>query len=564
MDIQARAYQYCHHIFKYPGVKAVLLDDETFQIISLAMTKTELLEHDVVSVELLRDRCNKEKDSTVGTLTAIIFVRPVQESISNIVRVINQKHYQKYAIYFSNTVSDQHLRIIAQADDKAQISDVHEVFLDYLPLNKGLFSLGIDNITDFRYNPSSESFIRERIAQGLFSVLSSLKMKPLIRYDVTSDPCKQVATSLKALVQSSNDLFNTCFDSVVVLLIDRKSDPFIPLMHLLSLAYATHDIFGIKLNTVSTDPNNRKEALVIDDRTDPENSSLMTIHCRNFPDFYGKKLNECKAIDSLDLQTLPPDQLQDIFFKKKQNQTRTLKLNKFSDVFTAITAASKRRRIVDFSYLEQALTNASEGDPNSICEEALEIIYNEGPDSSNYRIEPMDALRFVLVYILKYENKYPDNVARLQQALEKFSWSGNQLRYVQAILQYSRQSARNPELEQTQQKLFGKIMNFVKMAKQGNQNMVDFFKPMLNGLLNNFKEAKLSEKNFPFIDPNKKGTTPRIIAFYVGGATYEEYRVAYDFCQGSQNDSKFQVLVGGTTIHNAESFLEYEIHPLTD
>jgi hypothetical protein len=66
----------------------------------------------------------------------------------------------------------------------------------------------------------------------------------------------------------------------------------------------------------------------------------------------------------------------------------------------------------------------------------------------------------------------------------------------------------------------------------------------------------LSETAFPFANPNKKGHAENVVVFYIGGATYEEMRIASLF-----SGDHFDVVVGGTAVHNAKSFIECEVAP---
>lgn len=90
---------------------------------------------------------------------------------------------------------------------------------------------------------------------------------------------------------------------------------------------------------------------------------------------------------------------------------------------------------------------------------------------------------------------------------------------------------------------------------KGVENVYTQHSPLLENTLQNMIKGRLKEQQFPFVDGG--GTTrdkPQdIIVFMVGGATYEEAKMIAGI---NASTPGVRIVLGGTSIHNAETFLE--------
>lgn len=78
MDPRAVATDYIRQLISEPpGLKALLLDDETIRIISLLYTQSELLSSEVVLIDKLSNPPNRP----LTHITAIVFIRPTAENV---------------------------------------------------------------------------------------------------------------------------------------------------------------------------------------------------------------------------------------------------------------------------------------------------------------------------------------------------------------------------------------------------------------------------------------------------------------------------------------------------
>lgn len=90
---------------------------------------------------------------------------------------------------------------------------------------------------------------------------------------------------------------------------------------------------------------------------------------------------------------------------------------------------------------------------------------------------------------------------------------------------------------------------------KGVENVYTQHSPLLETTLQNLIKGKLREQQYPFVEGG--GTTrdkPQdVIVFIIGGATYEEARTVATI---NASTPGVRLVLGGTTIHNATTFLE--------
>jgi vacuolar protein sorting-associated protein 45 len=102
--------------------------------------------------------------------------------------------------------------------------------------------------------------------------------------------------------------------------------------------------------------------------------------------------------------------------------------------------------------------------------------------------------------------------------------------------------------------IFGGAGNRFKGLK-GVENVYTQHSPLLETTLQNLLKGKLRDQQYPFIEGG--GTTrdkPQdVVVFIVGGVTYEEAKMVASINASSPG---VRIVLGGTTVHNATTFLE--------
>lgn len=228
-------------------MKILLLDKDTVSIVSTAVTQSALLNYEVYLVDRL-DNANREK---MRHLRCLCFVRPSPETIQLLIDELREPKYGDYYVYFSNVAKKSSLERLAEADDHEIVKAVQEHFADYVVINPDLFSFGL-SLPHQRiwasgpdtWNPES----LQRCADGLIAVLLSLKKKPLIRYQKSSNLAKKLATEVRYLMTQEDQLFD--FRKVdtapILLILDRREDPVTPLLTQWTYQAMVHHLLGIQ------------------------------------------------------------------------------------------------------------------------------------------------------------------------------------------------------------------------------------------------------------------------------------------------------------------------------
>ena len=90
---------------------------------------------------------------------------------------------------------------------------------------------------------------------------------------------------------------------------------------------------------------------------------------------------------------------------------------------------------------------------------------------------------------------------------------------------------------------------------KGVENVYTQHSPLLETTLQNMIKGKLRDQQYPFVDGggSTRDKPQDIVVFIVGGATYEEAKVVASINASSPG---IRVVLGGTTVHNATTFLE--------
>jgi hypothetical protein len=90
---------------------------------------------------------------------------------------------------------------------------------------------------------------------------------------------------------------------------------------------------------------------------------------------------------------------------------------------------------------------------------------------------------------------------------------------------------------------------------KGVENVYTQHSPLLETTLHQLVKGKLRETQYPFVEGG--GTTrdkPQdVVVFIVGGATYEEAKMVAGI---NASTPGVRIVLGGTTIHNAATFME--------
>ena len=547
MNLQGAAFRYVDLIMQCsPGVKAILLDEPSFNILAISATRTELFETEVVMIDKLETVVNQALDPNMAALNCVIICRPDAQNIELISHELDQPHFQKYNLFFTNTVSEAWLRQIASHDSNSVVTSVQEVFLDFGPVCSRLFTLGVEDIRGLRESPAAYS---NRIAEGIYAALNSLRLKPTIRYDACSQSCYHVAASLSGLAKASGDLYAGQSSKALVLILDRRTDPVTPLMHMAHFLPMVHDVLGIHNNTVSFGG----KTFVLDERSFKFTEKLNVMFIGDVGEAITEETGKLREAENRvsaksEGEKSASEEMQEKMLAAMKVTSSKEYVAGLTNIVAELFDTMKNEKMMDVSILEQEVV--TNGDKQGEFQRVMDMIMD--PQVSN-----MNALRLVLLFALRFE-KNADLIGELMDALRNRggSWSGREFSYWDALKRIAGDGKRGKDNDIFSNKsILGKLGAKLKELKE-NRSLLELFRPPLETILQKLQKGQLSQTAFPFVDGAESTNVRKVVVFYVGGATYEEFVIA-----SNATSPNLDVIVGGTAIHNAAQFLKYEVEP---
>lgn len=166
----------------------------------------------------------------------------------------------------------------------------------------------------------------------------------------------------------------------------------------------------------------------------------------------------------------------------------------------------------------------------------------------------------VALYALRYQ-RHPSNSVPLLKDLLMAAGdvSTKQAEYIDKILTYhsslhvSQSQGGITDIFETAGIFSGANSRFKGL--KGVENVYTQHSTLLESTLQNLVKGRLREQQYPFVEG--AGTTrdkPQdVIVFMIGGATYEEAKTVAGI---NATTPGVRVVLGGTSIHNASTFLE--------
>jgi hypothetical protein len=508
-NLQTAISAYLDNILQLPGVKVLLLDDDTLRFITVALSVTELREKEVVKFQLLSDCITKPEDPQLKSFTCVVLVRPMETNKERLKVLLGSRRFAKCELFFTN-------------------------------------------LTEFRSSPAPGE-VALRIAQGILAASAALRVRPFIRYDLAFPSCKTVDELLNNLVGEHGSLFTTPSQSerpvpATILILDRRSDPVTPLLHLFYFASAVHDFIGYDHNVLKFTTTAGPAQLSLDERTLEPLARINTAYLQDageeihriYNEYIGV-LGQTRSADRSNLEAFAEAHL-----RGNRARVQGALITGLSDIWNHMCREIDQQDGHNLVKLEQKVVSHNV---------RREVILDAIRDSQS----PLSALRLALVYALRH----PDATSDLRRVLSaKADWQANEMGYFDTLLRFSDRAKRGPSP-------YGDIFRghglFDKlMIAAGLESRVDYteYRAPLELILADLRAGKLPEAAYPFVPSRvpQVGNPTRVIVFYIGGVTYEEMRVA---TESSRSDATWDVVVGGTTLHNGESYLQYELRPFT-
>lgn len=529
-----------------PGMKVLLMDKETTSIVSIVYSQSEILQREVYLCERIDMVTENE---TMKHMKCIVFLRPTRENIVLLSRELRNPRYGVYYIYISNIIAKADIKSLAENDEQEVVRELEEFYADYLAISPHLFSFNVPVcIRGNMWDPVQ----LPRCSQGLIAVLLSLKKTPYIRYQASSELVRRLADKIHDVISKEESLFDFRNDGnqSLLLILDRRDDPFTPLLTQWTYQAMVHEIFTINTNRVNLQHVEGISKELQDVLLSPLQDEF---YSQNMFKNYGEIGQTIKDLmDEYQLKSKSHQKLESIKDMKAfiENYPQFKKMSgtvaKHVTIVGELSNIVNKRNLLEVSEIEQQITCQNQ---HSQQLQKIKKILSSG------KIRHEEASKLVMLYALKYGSHLNNRVSELINILT--NENGVPERWIQLIrklIEYGNKRSDPLENFGTQEA----VMNVTKRIfkdLQGVENIYTQHSPLLKETLEDLLKGKLKESSFPFYrSTNNRFSKPTdIIVFMVGGVTYEESLAVHQLNCAYPN---VRIVLGGSTIHNSTSFLE--------
>uniref|UniRef100_A0A6B2ELS1 Vacuolar protein sorting-associated protein 45 n=1 Tax=Phlebotomus kandelakii TaxID=1109342 RepID=A0A6B2ELS1_9DIPT len=526
-----------------PGMKILLMDKETTSIVSMAFSQSDMLQKDVFLFERIDSPRSSER---LKHLKCIVFLRPNKNNIALLSHELRSPKYGSYYVYFSNIIPRTDIKLLAESDESESVREVKEIYADYLSVNDNLFSLSLPtSMHALNWLPEALT----RCVEGVTGVLLSHKMRPVIRFRAGSNVAQALAKQVSEKISKESSLFDfpireSGAPPPLLLILDRRDDPVTPLLSQWTYQAMVHELLVINNNRVdlsgiSGAPKDMKEVVMSVDQDDfyannmYANFGEIGTTIKGLMDEFQKKAKDQKKVESIaDMKNFVETYPQ---FRKMSGT-----VTKHVVVIGELSQQVAKNLLLEVSELEQEI--ACRADHSAQLQRVRRLVGDE-------KVTLKDALKLILLYALRYERHANCDITGLLQTLKN---RGGAAHIVPRMLEYAGQHARQGDLFSSV-----KITDAVKLTRslikglKGVENVFTQHSCLLRETLEDVLRGRALDPQYPSIGSELPYRRPpqQVVVFIVGGATYEEALAVNQL-----NAAGHKIILGGTTIHNSESF----------
>jgi len=209
----------------------------------------------------------------------------------------------------------------------------------------------------------------------------------------------------------------------------------------------------------------------------------------------------------------------------------------------------KERKLLDVSEIEQTLVcngGFNFNEASKIIEEQL----------NNPALSNGDLLRLVILFALRYENNKDVrvNLTKFVALLKNRGVLDEDIKAIEIVLKYGGVTSKRTEqlFDFNKGDIFNFFRNTLEKGLSGVTNIYTQHKPIIHKIINELVNGRLSQDHYPFQSGAYYQEKPQqILIFILGGITFEEA------CYVAERNmsGNLKILLGGTNIHNSQSFL---------
>jgi hypothetical protein len=231
-----------------------------------------------------------------------------------------------------------------------------------------------------------------------------------------------------------------------------------------------------------------------------------------------------------------PNQIADVVRAAGQFQETFTTMSHHTSIITSMNEIVQREGLIDIGELEQNIVTID--DANGQCERLLRL--------RNLSSEIVE--RLLILYALRYEGRGEEQIERLCQGFPEH------VSIMRAAITSCGSRKRGTDDQFVTRHGFTQFINDIQSLRESVRTL-DQHRCQLGSIIERIKRGTLEAGQYPFVGRRVEGhRVRRLMVFYVGGATYKEMRCAVE-------TTDLEVVIGGTTIHNAMSFIRSEVEP---
>lgn len=556
LELPAYVRSYVHRLLHEAGtgMKALLVDAETMGVVSTVMTQTEILQKEVFLVE----RLDKPGADAMMHLKAVCFLRPTSENVGLLRRQLREPRYGEFHVFFTNIVRDSLLQELADADESELVRQVQEFYADYLAVDPTHFTLDVPSTGTALMPPSwnvrAAQRVLDRSVEGLAALLLTLKRRPVVRYQQSSERARRLAQDLSRLAyEQEAGLFDfRRAEPTLLLVIDRLDDPVTPLLSQWTYQAMIHELVGVRnnrvdLSHVAKQPTDQREVVL----SSEQDAFFKGAMYDNFGDLGNKiraLVEEFQVVSKSNQNIQSIEDMQRFVENYPEFRAKSGNVSKHVNMMGELSRVVDSRHLYEVSPVEQELACGSER--NSAYDSIVELLQSN-------RVREQEQLRLVMLFALRYEKDGQRQLDGLISRLENNGVGRRKVALVRGLLGLAGETQRTGDL-------YGSRSFFARASKmvdglKGVDNVYTQHTPLLASTLDQVAKGKLKESEYPYATQplGAKERPSDVIVFITGGTTYEEARAVAQLNAAAKKDgSGMRVLLGGSSILNTEAFVE--------